>query len=124
MTVPALGCPGISRWDLTRHGLSSLPYSPDTGGRVGKGAMRGEEIIGCGFSLFHPNIKTTVECPLSKTKPILFYSTAQEIVSHSYFHSKLCWRVVVLNIFLFLLKFLLGVTSHQQHDGVLRQFMG
>lgn len=31
MTVPALGCPEVWRWDLTRHWLSSLPYSPGTG---------------------------------------------------------------------------------------------
>lgn len=87
MTVPALGRPGVSRWDLTRHGLSSLPYSPDTGGRAGKGATRGGVIIGCGFSWFHPNNcqLTTVDCPLSNEQPTLFYSTAQEIVSDSYF---------------------------------------
>lgn len=55
MTVPALGCPRVSRWDLTRHGLSSLPYSPDTGGRVGKGATRGGESLAVYF-LFRPNI--------------------------------------------------------------------
>lgn len=82
MTVPALGCPGVSRWDLTRHGLSSLPYSPDTGGRVGKGTMRGEEIIGCRFSLFHPNICQdncgAFSLSLSNEQPTLFYSTAEE----------------------------------------------
>lgn len=31
VTVPALGRPEVSRWDLTRHWLSSLPYSPETG---------------------------------------------------------------------------------------------
>lgn len=56
VTVPALGCPEVSRWDLTRHGLSSLPYSPDAGSPVGKGVTEGGEIIGCRFSLFHPNI--------------------------------------------------------------------
>lgn len=62
MTVPALGRPGILRWDLTRHELSSLPYSPDTVGRVGKGATRGGELIICGFSRFHS--LSTVDCPL------------------------------------------------------------
>lgn len=81
MTVPALGCPGILRWDLTRHGLSSLPYSPDTGGRVGKGAMRGEEITGCGLSLFRPNIcHGSCGVPSLHKEPTPFYSTAQETV--------------------------------------------
>lgn len=32
------------RWDLTRHGLSSLPYWPHAvGGQVGKGVLRGGE---------------------------------------------------------------------------------
>lgn len=56
VTVPVLGCPGVYRWDLTRHRLSSLPYWPDTGGQVGKGVMRGGEVISCEFSVFHPNI--------------------------------------------------------------------
>lgn len=41
VTVPALGCPVVSRWDLTRHGLSSLPYSPDTGEPSGQGCYEG-----------------------------------------------------------------------------------
>lgn len=65
MTVPALGCPKVLRWDLTRHGLSSLPYSPDTGGREGKGDKRGGEIIGCRFLCSIQTCdKSTVECAL------------------------------------------------------------
>lgn len=78
MTVPALGCPGVSRWDLTRHGLSSLPYSPDTGGQVGEGAMRGGESLAVDFLCFIQTfVKMKVDCPLSNTEPTLFYSTAQ-----------------------------------------------
>lgn len=56
MTVPALGRPRVSRWDLTRHGLSSLPYSPDTGGRVGRGSTRGGGSLAVEISLLHPKI--------------------------------------------------------------------
>lgn len=80
MTVPALGCPEVLRWDLTRHGLSSLPYSPDTGGRVGKDATRGGEIIGCGFSLFiQTSVKPSIGFPLSNKQSTLLYSTAQTV---------------------------------------------
>lgn len=52
MTVPALGCPEISRWDLTRHRLSSLPYSPNTGGQMGRDAMRGGNSVAVHFLFF------------------------------------------------------------------------
>lgn len=100
MTVPALGCPRVSRWDLTRHRLSSLPYSPDTGGRVGKGATRGEDLIGCGFSLF---LAEHLSRQLWRALSTLFYSTAQEIVSESnlrkQFTVKCFSRDAMLNIF-------------------------
>lgn len=68
MTVPALGCPRVSRWDLTRHGLSSLPYSPDTGGRVGKGA-RGERKSSEFLCFIQTFVEATVDCPLSNKQP-------------------------------------------------------
>lgn len=104
MTVPALGCPGVSRWDLTRHRLSSLPYSPDTDGRVGK-VLRGEgKSLAADFLCFIQTfVSTTVRCPLSVKQPTLFYSTAQEVTVDIYFlkavHSTLCLRAVKLNVF-------------------------
>lgn len=47
VTVPALGCPRFSSWDLTRHRLSSLPYSPDTGGQMGNGVASSKVMTGC-----------------------------------------------------------------------------
>ena len=35
VTVPALGCPAVSRWDLAHPRLTSLPYWPVVGCRVG-----------------------------------------------------------------------------------------
>lgn len=104
VTVPALGCPGVSRWDLTRHRLSSLPYSPDTDGRVGK-VLRGEgKSLAADFLCFIQTfVSTTVRCPLSVKQPTLFYSTAQEVTVDLYFlkavHSTLCLRAVKLNVF-------------------------
>ncbi len=80
VTVPALGCPRVSRWDLTRHGLSSLPYSPYTGGRVGEGATRGEEIIGCEFSFVSSKHLCSALAPIDPSKQ--FCSTAQFILTH------------------------------------------
>lgn len=78
MTVPALGCPRFSRWDLTRHGLSSLPYSPDTGDQEGKGATRGGESL----AVFHSNIgQDNCGLPSLLKHPTVFYRTAQEIVA-------------------------------------------
>lgn len=45
VTVPALGCPEVSRWDLTRHRLSSLPYSPNTGCWIGHKYLEGSKIV-------------------------------------------------------------------------------
>lgn len=99
MTVPALGCPGVSRWDLTRHGLSSLPYSPSTGGRLGKGAMRGGESLAVDFLCFIQTfVKTKMHRPLSKTEPTLLYSTAQKIIFLKHFTVN-CIRNAVLNLF-------------------------
>ena len=41
VTVPALGCPGVSTWDLTRHRLTSLPYWPVAGSRLGNNVTWG-----------------------------------------------------------------------------------
>lgn len=80
VTVPALGCPGVSRWDLTRHGLSSLPYSPSTGGRLGKGAMRGGETLAVDFLCFIQTfVKTKMDRPLSKTYTVLQYCSKDHI---------------------------------------------
>lgn len=99
MTVPALGCPGVSRWDLTRHGLTSLPYSPSTGGRVGKGAMRGGESLAVDFLCFIQTfVKTKMDRPLSNTEPTLFYSTAQKIIFLKHF-TFLFFKSQMLNVF-------------------------
>lgn len=86
MTVPALGCPGVSRWDLTRHGLSSLPYSPNTGAEWAR-MLQGEgKSLAVDFLCFIQTVvETTVDCLLSNKQPTTFYSTAQEIVVDSYF---------------------------------------
>lgn len=85
VTVPALGCPRVLKWDLTRHGLSSLPYSPDTGGRVGKAVRRGWESLAVDFLCFIQTfVKTTVDWLLSDKQPTLLYNIAQETVLGSY----------------------------------------
>lgn len=125
VTVPALGCPRVSRWDLTRHRLSSLPYSPDTGGRVGKGATRGEDLIGCGFSLF---LAKHLSRQLWRALSTLFYSTAQETVSDSnlwkQFTVKMFFQMLSCWISCFKTMCFLRVLSHQQCDGVFQQLMG
>lgn len=72
VTVPALGCPRVSRWDLTRHGLSSLPYSPDTGAKWA-GVLWGEGTHWLWkFSLFHPKfVEMKMACPLSNRESTL-----------------------------------------------------
>lgn len=125
VTVPALGRPEVLRWDLTRHGLSSLPYSPDTGGRVGKRATRGEEIFGCGFSFIQTFFKATEDCLPSNKQPTLFYSTAQGTDSDSILEKAVkcvtclsCWRCSS-KMCLFVEFSLFNL----QRDGGLQQFM-
>lgn len=98
MTVPALGCPGVSRWDLTRHGLSSLPYSPFIGAEWAR-VPRGEgKSFAVDFLCFVQTfVDTTVHCPLSN-KNLHCYTVRLKIVVDSYIlgavHSKLYSKVV------------------------------
>ncbi len=123
VTVPAFGCPGVSRWDLTRHT------------RLIQGAkwarmLRGERIsltVNC--LLLHPNIcqtfvKATVDCLLSNNTTYTVLQHCLMMPIH-FLKNAVQMNCECLYIFFFKEKWLLLIViSHQQCDGVLLQLMG
>lgn len=86
VTVPALGCPRVSRWDLTRHWLIQPSILAWYRGPNGQWCYKQRGHVWLSI-LFHPNIaEVTVESLLPS---IPFYSIAQESALVSYFLNSL-----------------------------------